>query len=93
MDLIESQAGQIRNATDIVGLVNSAKRLAVQSATVVGVECANKVFEANQKGIYQNFAYSRIDNAPGTIKQLVDSGVFNGNINKKEQLALKNTAT
>ena len=93
MDSIESQAGQIRNVTDIVGLVNSAKRLAVQSATVVGVERANKVFEATQKGIYQNFAYSRIDNAPGTIKQLVDSGVFNGVMDEKEQLALKNTAT
>lgn len=92
MEALEAQAGQIRNASDIPDLVNSAEQLALNSATVVGVERANRVFEATRKGIYENFAYSTIDQNPQAVKTMVDRGVFNGVLDEKEQLQLKKSA-
>jgi hypothetical protein len=92
MELLETQAGSIKNASDLEGLVNSAEELAFNSAAVVGVERANKVFEATRKGIYENFAYSNIDANPNAVKVMVDKGVFNGVLDEKEQLSLKNSA-
>lgn len=92
MEALEAQAGQIRNPSDIMTLVDSAEQLALNSATVVGVERANRVYEATKKGIYENFAYSTIDQNPQAVKTMVDKGVFNGVLDEKEQLQLKKSA-
>lgn len=92
MELLETQAGSIKNASDLEGLVASAEELAFNSAGVVGIDKANKVFEATRKGIYGNFAYSNIDANPNAVKVMVDKGVFNGVLDEKEQLSLKNSA-
>lgn len=92
MDSLEAQAGNVKNVGDLGGLLSSAEKLAISSASVVGAEKAHRVYEATKKAIYENFAYSNIDRNPHSVKALVDSGMFDGVLDEKEQLSLKNSA-
>lgn len=92
MEALATQGGIVKTPKDIEGLIESAQKLALNSAAVVGIDKAEKVYEVTKKAIYQNFAYANIDTAPETVKQYVDKGLFNGTLSEKEQLELKNSA-
>lgn len=92
MQALETQGGLVASPTDLTGLVSSAEKLALNSATAIGVEKANKLFEQTRKGIYENYAYSALDKDPAVVKTMVDKGVFNGILDEKEQLSLKRSA-
>lgn len=92
LELLTAQAGVIKDTSDLEGLLDSAERLAFNSAGVIGVERAHKLYETAKKSIYENFAYSNIDRNPHSVKALVDSGMFDGVLDEKEQLSLKSSA-
>lgn len=92
MQGLATQAAGAGNLEDLDGLYLSAEKLMVNAIPVVGVEKARKSYETNTKAIADNFIYSKIDDAPGTVEQYLDSGFFDGVYNEKEKVALRDKA-
>lgn len=92
LDELYKQAGNIGSPSGLAGLMSQGESLVNNAELIIGKEAADKIRNTSKRQMSENFVYSQIDNNPTMIKGYMQSGMFDGIFDDKEQFAITRTA-